>query len=149
MNVSLVCLHARTHHKQRVDKLTHTVEIHCVQGPHRASTVEDLEEVKDVLKIALIIWILYVFFSFDQVPFLHYTVFWMGLCNSFWKLVIYITVNHNFRFQLRIFCLSLCCRTKGRLIPQHGDWYLWKGFSTLILRQFILKSCFLSNNYTM
>ncbi|ODN03322.1 putative G-protein coupled receptor 52 [Orchesella cincta] len=56
-----------------------------------------------------------------QIQFLHFTVFWMGMCNSFWKLLIYLAVNKNFRFQLRIFCLSLCCRTKNRLIVQHGD----------------------------
>lgn len=70
-------------------------------------------------------------------------MFWMGMCNSFWKLLIYLAVNKNFRFQLRIFCLSLCCRTKSRLIVQHGDWpqgnYKFKlqtpkpNFSTILL----------------
>ena len=46
----------------------------------------------------------------DSIPFLHFTVFWLGICNSFFKLFIYVAMSPLFRHKLRIFCLSyLCC----------------------------------------
>ncbi|CAG2061448.1 unnamed protein product [Timema podura] len=50
-----------------------------------------------------------------QVPFLHFGVIWLGILNSFWKAVILVAMSPQFRLALRIFCLTLCCRYKGRL----------------------------------
>ncbi|XP_046449037.1 probable G-protein coupled receptor 21 [Daphnia pulex] len=51
----------------------------------------------------------------DSIPFLHFTVFWLGICNSFFKLFIYVAMSPLFRHKLRIFCLSyLCCGAAKR-----------------------------------
>ena len=48
-----------------------------------------------------------------DIPFLHFSVFWLGICNSFWKILIYITMSPLFRTKIRTFCLSICCRSKS------------------------------------
>ncbi|XP_063240794.1 G-protein coupled receptor 52 [Bacillus rossius redtenbacheri] len=50
-----------------------------------------------------------------QVPFLHFGVVWLGILNSFWKALILTAMSPQFRLALRILCLTLCCRHKGRL----------------------------------
>lgn len=50
-----------------------------------------------------------------KIPMLHFGVVWMGIMNSFWKIVILISLSPQFRLALRILCLTACCRTKGRL----------------------------------
>lgn len=60
---------------------------------------------------------LYEYFN-DQplkVPMLHFGVVWLGIMNSFWKIVILLTLSPQFRLALRILCLTACCRSKGRL----------------------------------
>ena len=48
-----------------------------------------------------------------DIPFLQFTVFWLGICNSFWKILIYIAMNPAFRSKLRVFCIrTVCCRHK-------------------------------------
>merc|ERR1711911_20713 len=47
-----------------------------------------------------------------ETPFLHFTVFWLGICNSFWKIFIYTSMSPLIRTKLRTFCLSICCRSK-------------------------------------
>ncbi|XP_013181485.1 PREDICTED: probable G-protein coupled receptor 52 isoform X3 [Papilio xuthus] len=49
-----------------------------------------------------------------KVPMLHFGVVWLGILNSFWKIVILITFSPQFRLALRILCLT-CCRAKSRL----------------------------------
>ncbi|XP_046387358.1 G-protein coupled receptor 52 isoform X1 [Ischnura elegans] len=49
-----------------------------------------------------------------QVPFLHFSVVWLGILNSFWKSLIYVSMSPHFRLGMRIFCMSLCCRYKAR-----------------------------------
>jgi dopamine/ecdysteroid receptor len=49
-----------------------------------------------------------------QLPILHFAIVWVGVLNSFWKSLIYVTMSPSFRMGMRIFCLSLCCRYKGR-----------------------------------
>ena len=49
-----------------------------------------------------------------DVPFLHFSVFWLGVCNSFWKVLIYMIMSPNFRSRLKRFCFSVCCRGKSR-----------------------------------
>ncbi|KAJ9576304.1 hypothetical protein L9F63_006804, partial [Diploptera punctata] len=49
-----------------------------------------------------------------QVPFLHFSIVWLGILNSFWKGIILVALSPQFRLALRIFCLTICCR-KGRL----------------------------------
>lgn len=48
-------------------------------------------------------------------PFLHFGVVWIGFLNSFWKSIIIVTLSPQFRLALRIFCMTICCRYKGRL----------------------------------
>ncbi|KAJ8737638.1 hypothetical protein PYW08_000233 [Mythimna loreyi] len=53
-----------------------------------------------------------------KVPMLHFAVVWMGIMNSFWKIVILLTFSPQFRLALRILCLTACCRSKGRLAAE-------------------------------
>lgn len=48
-------------------------------------------------------------------PMLHFGVVWLGILNSFWKIIIMTIWSPQFRLALRIFCLTICCKTKGRL----------------------------------
>ncbi|XP_049829036.1 G-protein coupled receptor 52-like [Schistocerca gregaria] len=50
-----------------------------------------------------------------QVPYLHFVIVWIGILNSFWKIVILIALSPQFRLAVRVFCIRLCCRYKGRL----------------------------------
>ncbi|XP_068913873.1 G-protein coupled receptor 52 isoform X2 [Tenebrio molitor] len=50
-----------------------------------------------------------------QVQFLHFGIVWLGFLNSFWKSLILITMSPQFRLALRIFCMTICCRYKGRM----------------------------------
>ncbi|CAG9761202.1 unnamed protein product [Ceutorhynchus assimilis] len=50
-----------------------------------------------------------------QIQFLHFGVVWLGFLNSFWKALILIILSPQFRFALRIFCMTICCKYKGRL----------------------------------
>lgn len=50
-----------------------------------------------------------------QIPFLHFSIVWLGILNSFWKGIILVSLSPQFRLAVRIFCLTLCCRYKGRL----------------------------------
>ncbi|KAJ8946020.1 hypothetical protein NQ318_023267 [Aromia moschata] len=50
-----------------------------------------------------------------QVQFLHFGIVWLGFLNSFWKSIILITLSPQFRLALRIFCMTICCRYKGRM----------------------------------
>ncbi|XP_063925483.1 G-protein coupled receptor 52 isoform X2 [Zophobas morio] len=50
-----------------------------------------------------------------QVQFLHFGIVWLGFLNSFWKSMILITMSPQFRLALRIFCMTICCRYKGRM----------------------------------
>ncbi|KAG5679214.1 hypothetical protein PVAND_008799 [Polypedilum vanderplanki] len=48
-------------------------------------------------------------------PLLHFGVVWVGILNSFWKIIIMSMMSSQFRLALRIFFLTICCRTQGRL----------------------------------
>ena len=48
-------------------------------------------------------------------PYLHFAVVWLGIANSIWKAFILVALSPQFRVGLRLLCLTLCCRTKGRL----------------------------------
>ncbi|XP_019876957.1 G-protein coupled receptor 52 [Aethina tumida] len=50
-----------------------------------------------------------------QIQFLHFGIVWLGFLNSFWKSMILITLSPQFRLALRIFCMTICCRYKGRM----------------------------------
>ncbi|KAF7272529.1 G-protein coupled receptor DopEcR [Rhynchophorus ferrugineus] len=50
-----------------------------------------------------------------QIQFLHFGIVWLGFLNSFWKALILITLSPQFRLALRIFCMTICCRYKGRM----------------------------------
>lgn len=50
-----------------------------------------------------------------KIPMLHFVIVWMGVMNSFWKILIMMTMSPQFRLHLRVFCLTICCKTKGRL----------------------------------
>ncbi|KAF9811659.1 hypothetical protein SFRURICE_011022 [Spodoptera frugiperda] len=53
-----------------------------------------------------------------KIPMLHFGVVWMGILNSFWKIVILLMFSPQFRLALRILCLTACCRSKGRLAAE-------------------------------
>lgn len=50
-----------------------------------------------------------------QLPYLHFGIVWIGFLNSVTKSIIIIMLSPSFRFALRIFCMSICCRYKGRM----------------------------------
>lgn len=50
-----------------------------------------------------------------NIPMLHFAIVWLGVLNSFWKLLIMLTMSPQFRLHIRVFCLTVWCRTKGRL----------------------------------
>ena len=50
-----------------------------------------------------------------NIPFLHFGLVWLGVLNSFWKALILLTLSPDFRLLVRFFCLTMCCRPKGRL----------------------------------
>lgn len=47
--------------------------------------------------------------------FLQFGLVWFGILNSFWKIVVMMMFSPNFRLALKIFCLTICCKTRGRL----------------------------------
>ncbi|XP_055841732.1 beta-2 adrenergic receptor [Episyrphus balteatus] len=46
---------------------------------------------------------------------LNFGLVWIGVLNSFWKIIIMTGMSPQFRIALRVFCLTICCKTKGRL----------------------------------
>lgn len=50
-----------------------------------------------------------------SIPYLHFGIVWIGVLNSFWKVLIITSMSPQFRLALRVFCLTICCKTKGRL----------------------------------
>lgn len=56
-----------------------------------------------------------VFSTTLHVPMLNFALVWFGVMNSFWKIVIITSLSPAFRLAFRVFCLTLCCKTKGRL----------------------------------
>lgn len=55
-----------------------------------------------------------IFGSLVHVPFLYFAVVWIGVLNSFWKVLIMTSMSPQFRLALRVFCLTVCCKTKDR-----------------------------------
>ena len=56
-----------------------------------------------------------------QIPFLHFIVAWLGVLNSFWKLLILLLFSARFRVATRIFCLRLCCQSRNQFHDQLVD----------------------------
>ncbi|XP_026317195.1 G-protein coupled receptor 52 isoform X1 [Hyposmocoma kahamanoa] len=50
-----------------------------------------------------------------KIPMLHFGIVWVGILNSFWKIIILVSLSPQFRLALRILCFTACCRTKARL----------------------------------
>lgn len=50
-----------------------------------------------------------------QSTLINFAVVWIGILNSFWKILIMTSMSPQFRIALRVFCLTICCKTKGRL----------------------------------
>lgn len=50
-----------------------------------------------------------------QIPLIHFLIIWIGFMNSLWKSLILIFLSPQFRLALRIFCMTICCRYKGRM----------------------------------
>lgn len=48
-----------------------------------------------------------------ELPLLHFCTAWLGVLNSFWKTLIYVLMNPQFRCGARLFCMSLCCKSKS------------------------------------
>lgn len=48
-------------------------------------------------------------------PLIMFGIVWLGVLNSFWKIIVMITMSKEFRSELRLFCLTVCCRTSERL----------------------------------
>ncbi|XP_031616540.1 G-protein coupled receptor 52 [Contarinia nasturtii] len=56
-----------------------------------------------------------IFDTLIDIPMLHFAIVWLGVMNSFWKILIMMSMSPQFRLHLRVFCLTICCKTKGRL----------------------------------
>lgn len=50
-----------------------------------------------------------------KMPLLQFGVVWLGVLNSFWKIIIMTSMSPQFRLALRVLCLTIFCKTKGRL----------------------------------
>ncbi|XP_037074291.1 G-protein coupled receptor 52-like [Pollicipes pollicipes] len=50
-------------------------------------------------------------------PFLHFTLFWLGMLNSVWKMVVYLVASADFRRGLRALCRSVCCACRRSASP--------------------------------
>lgn len=48
-------------------------------------------------------------------PLLQFGIVWFGVLNSFWKILIITAMLPQFRLALRVFCLTVFCKTKGRM----------------------------------
>lgn len=59
----------------------------------------------------------YEVFADDTVstPSSNFTLFWLGMSHSCVKFFIMLMFSPNFRLALRIFFLTICCQTRGRL----------------------------------
>lgn len=55
------------------------------------------------------------FFDELNISMLHFSIVWLGVLNSFWKVIILTTMFPRFRLALRVFCLTIFCKTKGRM----------------------------------
>ncbi|KAG4079809.1 hypothetical protein HA402_014940 [Bradysia odoriphaga] len=50
-----------------------------------------------------------------DMPILDFSIVWLGVLNSFWKVLIITAMSPQFRLALRVFCLTIFCKTKGRM----------------------------------
>lgn len=50
-----------------------------------------------------------------QMPLLQFGMVWIGVANSAWKSLILLSLSPQFRIFLRLFCLTMFCRSKSRL----------------------------------
>lgn len=48
-------------------------------------------------------------------PLIHFGAVWIGMLNALWKFPIMCLMSPQFRLALKIFFLTICCRTQGRL----------------------------------
>lgn len=53
--------------------------------------------------------------SVNANPLLYFGLVWFGILNCFWKFVIMFLLSPSFRTTLKIFCLTICCKTRGKL----------------------------------
>ncbi|XP_055608821.1 G-protein coupled receptor 52 isoform X1 [Uranotaenia lowii] len=51
---------------------------------------------------------------FDH-PMIQFGAVWLGILNSFWKIIIMSTMSQQFRLLVRLLFLTICCKTKGRM----------------------------------
>ena len=65
-----------------------------------------------------------IFVHGTTIPYLQFTLFWLGVLNCFWKFPIYVSMSPRFRSGLKSFCLSLCCIRKGRPPDIYVTWEL-------------------------
>ncbi|XP_075229336.1 G-protein coupled receptor DopEcR [Lycorma delicatula] len=108
-------------------KLRNGVPIHDKE--YATALSENLSNPSHVMSFVLVVafwlsWLpfillrLYEYWSGNRVtviPHIHFAVFWLGILNSVWKAFILVTLSPQFRLMLRILCLTICCRQKGRL----------------------------------
>lgn len=66
-------------------------------------------------KYELLCILLFCVGNHPKLPFIRFGAVWLGFLNSFWKSIILITLSPQFRLALRIFCMTICCRYKGRM----------------------------------
>lgn len=48
-------------------------------------------------------------------PTVSFGLVWFGVFHCFLKFIIMISFSQTFRLALKIFCLTICCQTRGRL----------------------------------
>ncbi|XP_018570359.2 G-protein coupled receptor 52 [Anoplophora glabripennis] len=95
---------------------------------YATALAESLSNPSHMMSFALVIafwlsWTPYIFVKLyeyrtgklNNMQLLHFGIVWLGFLNSFWKSIILITLSPQFRLALRIFCMTICCRYKGRL----------------------------------
>ncbi|XP_023218468.1 beta-4C adrenergic receptor-like [Centruroides sculpturatus] len=45
---------------------------------------------------------------------LHFWLLWLGIADCFWKPIVYFVMSPKMRLGLKVFCMSMCCRSKAR-----------------------------------
>lgn len=122
--ISIVYNYGYIFHMMR--KLKSGVPIHDKE--YATALAENLSNPSHIMSFALVFtfwisWLPYMGLRFYEFcaggpvenQLLHFGVVWFGVLNSFWKIIIMGAMSPQFRLALRVFCLTIFCKTKGRL----------------------------------
>nr|CAI5850620.1 unnamed protein product [Callosobruchus analis] len=94
---------------------------------YATALAENLNNPSHMMSFALVVsfWLswapfisinLYEYFTepMQQEQDLHFGIVWLAFLNCFWKSVILIAMSPEFRLALKVLCMTICCRYKGR-----------------------------------